>query len=362
MFSQVSTADRALAIQRLTALWALNECGLGGVLHALQSPFTGLLVGSIAMICIALICAFAEHKWSTVMTSLLVVLIIKALVSPHSTPTAYIAVSFQAVTGALIFRYFPGLLFSSIFFVTLGLLESAVQRLLTLTILYGNTLWEAIDLWGKWVSEKWGVIIPLSSSKLIIGIYLGIHFIGGILIGIFIYKILKAVQRHWGESQFQLMLNREDRIEFPTARKRKNKWKRFVMFFGLMLLIILAYTINSDPSDMAKGFISIVRSVAIMALWFLFLGPLFISLLRGFLNKKHQHLSEQVKHTLDIIPQLVWILQKSWKSSQQLRGLQRWKSFMLHSLLYILQYKSNHDPHPHRAGTEPKDHHTPEVV
>jgi hypothetical protein len=362
MFSKVTTTDRALAIQRLTALWALNECGLGGVLHALQSPFTGLLVGSIAMICIAMICAFAEHKWSTVMTSLLVVLIIKALVSPHSTPTAYIAVSFQAVTGALIFRYLPGLLFPSIFFVTLGLLESAFQRLLTMTILYGNTLWEAIDIWGKWVSEKWNVIIPVSSSKLIIGIYLGIHFFAGILIGIFIYKIIMAVRSNWGESKFQLILNDEDRIDFSKSGKRKNKWKRYVLFLVLMILILLAYTINSEQSDIGKGIISIVRSVAILSLWFLFLGPLFISWLKRFLNKKHQQLSEQVKHTMDIFPQLIWILQKSWKSSQQLHGLQRWKSFILHSILYILQYKSSHDPHPHRADSKPQDHNTPEVV
>ena len=98
MFENVSSQERVIAIQRLTALWALNECGLGGILHALQSPFTGLLVGSIAMICIALICAFAEKKWQAAMTSLAIVLVIKALVSPHSTPTAYIAVAFQGVT------------------------------------------------------------------------------------------------------------------------------------------------------------------------------------------------------------------------------------------------------------------------
>ena len=141
MFENISSQERVLAIQRITALWALNECGLGGILHALQSPFTGLLVGSIAMICIALICAFAEKKWQAVMTSLAIVLVIKALVSPHSTPTAYIAVIFQGVSGAFIYRYIPGLLFGSVLFACLGLIESAVQRLLVLTILYGNSLW-----------------------------------------------------------------------------------------------------------------------------------------------------------------------------------------------------------------------------
>src|SRR5258706_10118764 len=140
MLELIPRADKNLAIQRLTALWALNECGLGGFLHALESPFTGLFVGSLAMICIAFICSLADNKWQTMMTSLVIVLVIKALVSPHSPPSAYIAVVFQGVSGAIIYRYIPGLFFSSVFFVSMGLIESAIQHILTLTILYGNTI------------------------------------------------------------------------------------------------------------------------------------------------------------------------------------------------------------------------------
>ena len=197
MFENVSSSDRILAIQRLTALWALNECGLGGFLHALQSPFTGLLVGSFAMICIAFICSLAENKWQSMMTSLAIVLVIKALVSPHTSPTAYIAVVFQGLTGALIYRFIPGFLFSSILFFTLGLIESAIQRLLTLAILYGNTIWEAINIWGAWVAKEWGVILPFSSSRLIIFLYLGIHFIAGILVGWGTYKMIRFAKEHW---------------------------------------------------------------------------------------------------------------------------------------------------------------------
>ena len=53
-------------ISRLTALWALSEAGLGGILHALQSPFTGLFVGGFAIILISLIAYFADDKWETI--------------------------------------------------------------------------------------------------------------------------------------------------------------------------------------------------------------------------------------------------------------------------------------------------------
>ena len=94
----------AKIITRLTALWALSEAGLGGVLHAIQFPFTGLLVGGFAIVLISLIAYFSDHKWDTIFRSLLVVLIIKLAVSPHSPPTSYLAVSFQAFMAALIFN------------------------------------------------------------------------------------------------------------------------------------------------------------------------------------------------------------------------------------------------------------------
>lgn len=353
MFENLSLSERTIAIQRLTALWALNECGLGGILHALQSPFTGLLVGSIAMICIAFICIFAENKWKAVMTSLAIVLIIKALVSPHSTPTAYIAVTFQAISGAIIYRYIPNLLLASMLFVTIGLIESGIQRLLTLTILYGNTIWEAIDIWGEWITKQWHVVILVSSSRLIIYIYLLIHFISGLFIGWLIYRMIKAIHRLWGDSQYELRLGRDDKKEFfmPGSGPRR-KWKKFFLFIILMVGIVFAYTLGDNHTGIQKGLISVIRAVVLLAIWFIFLAPLVIKVLKKFLRKKHQQLSEQVAHTMDIIPLLAWILDKAWKETQHLSFFRRWKSFVIHALLYILQYKSIYDTYSDGTDTQ----------
>src|SRR4030095_15848409 len=312
MFENVSTSDRVLAIQRLTALWALNECGLGGFLHAFQSPFTGLLVGSFAMICIAFICSLAENKWQSMMTSLVIVLIIKALVSPHTSPTAYIAVVFQCVTGALIYRLIPGLLFSSILFFTLGLIESAIQRLLTLAILYGNTIWEAINIWGNWITKEWGVILPFSSSRLIISLYLSIHFVAGILVGWGTYKMIRAVREHWGEKKYQLQLGADDKKQvFNSNRGSRKKWRQYFLFFVLTMMIIAAYLIQGGKSGIQKGLISILRSFLILTIWFVFLAPLVIWLLNKWLHKKHEQLAKEISLTMDMFPQLFWILDQA---------------------------------------------------
>ena len=91
------------ALQRLTALWAFTESGLGGIMHALQIPFTGLLVGGMAVIMICLIAEFSEHTYKEVLKSVIIVLIVKAMAAPLTPVTAYIAVSFQAILGFVLF-------------------------------------------------------------------------------------------------------------------------------------------------------------------------------------------------------------------------------------------------------------------
>ena len=89
-------------IDKLTALWALNESGLGGFLHVFNTPFTGLIVGGIAILLISLIAYYAENKWQAIFKALVIVLIIKMAVSPYSPFGAYVAVSFQALFGPLL--------------------------------------------------------------------------------------------------------------------------------------------------------------------------------------------------------------------------------------------------------------------
>jgi len=129
--------QRKAAIQRLTALWAFAESGLGGVLHALQVPFTGLIVGGMAIVLISLIAWFAQPKYRQVLQSTLIVLIVKAMVSPHTPPTAYLAVSFQGLLGFGLFSLFRVNLVSILLLAVISMLESAIQKLLVLDLFAG---------------------------------------------------------------------------------------------------------------------------------------------------------------------------------------------------------------------------------
>ena len=67
--------NNKIAIERLTALWALNECGLGGVMHAFKLPFTGILVGGVSVLLITLIALFATKIGPALIKALTIVLL-----------------------------------------------------------------------------------------------------------------------------------------------------------------------------------------------------------------------------------------------------------------------------------------------
>jgi hypothetical protein len=141
-------------IDKLTALWALNESGLGGFLHVFNSPFTGLIVGGVSILLISLIAYYAENKVESILKALVIVLVIKMAVSPYSPFGAYVAVSFQGLFGALLFSKFSWKGATLMILGIVTFLESALQKLLILTIVYGTGLWEAINIYGAWVQKK----------------------------------------------------------------------------------------------------------------------------------------------------------------------------------------------------------------
>ena len=66
------TAPQSLIFYRLIALWALSEAMLGGIIHGLRIPVSGLIVGSCAVICICLIAWYVPKKGSILKATIIV--------------------------------------------------------------------------------------------------------------------------------------------------------------------------------------------------------------------------------------------------------------------------------------------------
>src|SRR5687768_5451737 len=127
------SADNNL-YHRLFALWVVCEAFAGGIMHAARIPFTGMIVSSLGVTCIILIAYYIPSR-TRIIEATIIVASFKLLLSPHSPPTAYIAVFFQGYMGQLLFMSNRHFKVKAIVLAVLSLVEASIQRILVLLIL-----------------------------------------------------------------------------------------------------------------------------------------------------------------------------------------------------------------------------------
>ena len=325
-------------LDKLTALWALNESGLGGFLHVFNSPFTGFIVGGISILLISLIAYYAENKWQAILKALIIVLIIKMAVSPYSPFAAYIAVSFQAFAGALLLSNFSWKGIALMFLGFITFLESALQKLIVLTIVYGENLWKAIDIYGYWVQGKLNFISETSPTEILIGIYLVVYGVGGIIAGVFIKSILKIISE---EKEYRFYLPERENPLPNQKKKRSFKTKVIWVWLITVAIIVLAFVIfGGELFGWEKAIYILLRSFLILMVWYLVLGPLLLKLIRVYLSKKESEYQRDINNAMDLFPYFRQIIAFTWKETKHLKGYSRFKYFMAKSISNCIHFQS----------------------
>ena len=128
---------------------------------------------------------------------------------------------------------------------------------------------------------------------------------------------------------------------------------RYAFIALVVLMIPLAYSQFASAQDaVQQGLITLLRVAIILILWFVVVAPLFIKLIQSLLRKKHQQLADQVSHTMDMFPRLLWIIQKAWTETASMRFITRWKTFVILAMVYVLQYRTTDDTNTHGADTK----------
>lgn len=155
-------------------------------MHAGRIPFAGIVVSSAAVICISLTAYYVPIK-GAILRATIIVAIFKMMISPHTPPTAYIAVFFQGMMGQLLFynpRFFR---LSCILLAVFALVESAIQQILVLSVLYGNNFWKAMN---DFVSNLAGKTSATNYSMAVAMGYLMMHVFIGMIVGVFAGSIV----------------------------------------------------------------------------------------------------------------------------------------------------------------------------
>jgi hypothetical protein len=333
-----------LQVNRLTALWALSESALGGLLHAFNIPFTGLLINSSAIIFMVMIAA-ATNKKGWILRATLIVIIVKGIVSPYTPLTAYLAVAFQGAMGELLLRSRKHLLLPVLLLGIITLFQSAIQKIIILTVVYGKALWESIDIFGNFVLSQLSFLIAIDEkfrlSIWLISAYIGIHLLAGIGIG-----LLSARLPVWIKDE--LDKRNDDRQWTPLPRKislsekkKRGRWIRKPTTIAVLLLTLVMvagsyFFPEISTSQGMRALIMILRATAIMVIWYYLFGPLFLKIYKKFINRKQNTYAGEVQETIEMLPALRYIIYRTWQKSAGLHGFKRIKSFLVNAFVSIL--------------------------
>lgn len=330
--------DEKYIIERLTALWALNESGLGGFMHALNLSFTGVLVGGISIISISLIAYFSKSILKDLIKALTIVLLIKLAVSPHSPLTAYFAVTFQAVLGIFLYSVFAFRTFTYLLLGILTFVESAVQKIFTLTIIYGMSFWDAINIYGKWVTDKLSMFPNLTPSKLVMGTFIFIYACFGILFGLFINRLIKRINHIESVEQYQLLI---EKYEGNNSKKKSKQRKRILFWIITIALILIAFALmDNELYGWQKAIYIVIRSITVLVLWIFVVSPFLMWLLKSYLIKKKSRYQNEIDIALILFPYLKSIIILSWKESKNKKGINRLREFITNCILFSMFFKT----------------------
>ncbi len=334
-----SRAER-LGLLRITALWAFTESAFGGILHALRIPFRGLFISSAAVLFISLIALFSKNH-RDILKSTLIVMCIKAVVSPYSPLTAYFALSLQGLLGYLFFstkRYYK---LSALFLGMSALFFSGIQKIVVLTILFGNTLWESIDIFIRQITlEIFKLDQPeINYGYVLIAGYMILHVIAGIFIGIYAGRLPEKLDFY--NKTLPDYPSQSYGEEIPRIKRKKKIW--FLRPSGIFIfvlsagVIVLTYLYPSLETNVAISVgLMILRSLVITFIWFFLLAPIAKKIFLKFVKKRKSEYLKEFEEIISLFPEFRKIINFCWKLSGDKKGIRRIQRFMSTSFYYIL--------------------------
>ena len=313
----------------LTSLWAFVESGLGGIMHALHLPFTGIILGGFSILIISLLARYNKPIASQIFKATLIVIAVKATVNPMTPPTAYIAVAFQGLSGALFFSISQKNMLISIAFATIAMLESGIQKLLVLTLLFGKSWINALNSFTESVLQLLGFETNIKGGFYIVAAYLSLFVIWGIVLGVWIHFLPAQIQaRKDNYTHIQPEI-----LEENTAQKTKKK-KHFGLILGFILLFLISYFFFKTQNGLSNALHLLIRTICVLGVWIYLVLPLWAKIMQNWLQKR-QNKHAEMEAISTFMPKIAQYIKPLYRHANvHYKGIYKWKEFIL-SLIII---------------------------
>ncbi|MDD2235638.1 MAG: hypothetical protein PHP44_06910 [Kiritimatiellae bacterium] len=337
--------SKEVSVARLTALWGLSEAGLGGLIHALRIPFTGIVVGSTAIILITLIVYFSERNMRVLLRSMVVVLLIKAAASPHTPIPAYFAVTLQGLMGAFLFSVLPGIRLPAMLLGVAALLEGVVQKFAVMTLLYGKSVWTAIDLIAQKAAGELGIQADIHASLWVIGVYAVYYAGGGLVVGWMAGAIPENIARQLENLDHVPQVPRAETVALPLGNARRWRMRRLLPGLAILAGLVAVYALApSDAGGVQRSVYILLRTLVILGVWFGLAGPWVRRAINRFLKNRAGRYGHQLAEAMGLMPHLHALAVFAWTETARYNRFVRWYRFV--ALLVTLSLVVDPDQMP----------------
>lgn len=338
-------------ITKYTAIWAFSESVFGGIMHALKTPFTGLILGGLAIISLSLINELIENKRELLKVTFLVIMI-KFLFSPNTPFTAHLAVLMQGLFAYVIFSFIKSRTISILLLSFLSEIWSASQKIVITTLFLGMNFWYSIDEISRYMAKVSGFNLgnDFSMSLFLIGLYFLLHLAGAGLFSFITIRLPGYIEKHQNRIEkiyFDYIQKNESELNFVTSipqnRAKKSWYKKPGRLVFVLFLIFVSVLTLIDPTlkkILLLDIISmIVRAIILIYLWFKVISPFLVNQLMKVLRKSKYINGNQMKtieEIKELFPGFRTKINLAWEIHSNQKRLNRIKNFFRDSILLLL--------------------------
>ena len=202
------------------------------------------------------------------------------------------------------------------------LLLTATQRIFTLTILFGNNLWNSINIYTGYILNKFGITdSDINVSFIIIGIFVFLHLLIGLVAGKFAAGMPEKIKNPTlpeGFIKSDLNNDKDTKLQKTAKKKRGKKILRKLFYVIIIVLIIFSYFHPEFGKDKSvELLIMLLRSMTIIFVWVTIISPFLYKSFRKFLDRKEAPLVNRINRIIASFPYYRKILDYSFLKYQE---------------------------------------------
>ncbi len=275
---------------------------------------------------------------------MLIAATVKFIVAPYTPLNAYIALFLQGGLGWLLFSGKISYRASSFLLALITIVISSLQRIIIYTVVFGLTLWDSINLFYDFVLKQLALqntfLAEINFSWFIILFYVVIHFVAGIIIGLFSAKLPEKIE-NVQKQQFSLKLKEAQFIDSTRkGKKRKSFLRKPSVMIILSLSIILIALSYSFPgiakSEGEKIIVMLVRVISVLLIWYLLLLPIVTKFLNKLLKKTELKYKTEIESIILDFSSMKNLVFESWKMSRKSGKVKRFVNFFFYIIVFII--------------------------